>query len=76
MSPKPERGRSEDPTVESLIHSGETVRDRDGNDVMVEVRGWHLKKKDWGGSEPPLLMRRKMDFGYRAISEIDWVDCQ
>lgn len=80
-APKEERGRSEDPTSELLIHSGETVRNEDGSDRTVEVQGWHLPKKEWpkGATgkavNPPVIRRRVMDFGYAKHSKIDWIDC-
>lgn len=79
--PKPERGRTEDPTAEVLIHSGETVRDEQGKDRFATVRGWHLPKNEWiKGPDgkprtPPRIQRRVMDFGYAQHSKIDWIDC-
>ena len=80
-APKEERGRSEDPTSELLIHSGETVRNADGSDRTVEVQGWHIPKKEWPKDasgkpvNPPVIKRRVMDFGYAQHSKIDWIDC-
>lgn len=74
-APRPERGRTEDPTAELLIHSGETVRDKDGKDRFKRVQALHLPRKEWGGEKPPLIRRRVMDFGYEKHSRIDWIDC-
>jgi serine/threonine-protein kinase len=60
---------------------GETVRNADGSDRTVEVRGWHLPKQDWlmdandTTVNPPPIKRRVMDFGYAKHSKIDWIDC-
>ena len=74
-APRPERGRTEDPTAELLVHSGETVRDKDGNDRFAKVRALHLPRKEWIGERPPWIRRRVMDFGYAKHSPIDWIDC-
>ena len=74
-APRPERGRTEDPTAELLVHSGETARDKDGNDRLARVLAFHLPRKEWGGEKPPLIRRRVMDFGYAKHSKINWVDC-
>ncbi len=77
-APKRERGRTEDPTAELLIHSGETVRKADGSDRFAQVRGLHLPRKKWGANKPltpPMLRRRVMDFGYTQHSKINWIDC-
>jgi DNA repair photolyase len=80
-APKEERGRSEDPTAELLIHSGETVRNADGSDRTVEVHGWHLPKEEWlkdasgKAMSPPPIKRRVMDFGYAKHSKLNWIDC-
>jgi DNA repair photolyase len=75
--PAPERSRSEDPTAEALIHSGETVKDKDGNDRLVSVQALHMPRKDWpkGSRAAPVILRRMMDLGYHMHSKIDWVDC-
>lgn len=71
-APKEERGRIEDPSAEILIHSGESVIDRDGSTVMAEVEPLHIpKKKRPAGT----IHRPVMDFGYMSHSDIDWVDC-
>ena len=74
--PRRERGRIEDPTAECLIHSGESVRDENGNLRLVEVQAWHQPKKDWGALRPPTIRRHMMDFGYALHSPIDWIDCK
>jgi DNA repair photolyase len=77
-APKEERGRSEDPTAEVLIHSGETVKDAASQDRVAAVRAWHLPRKEWGGEDtrqPPEITRRVMDFGYALHSKVDWIDC-
>jgi DNA repair photolyase len=80
-APREERGRSEDPTSELLIQSGETVRADDGSDRTVEVQGWHIPKKEWPKDasgkpvNPPVIKRRVMDFGYEKHSNINWIDC-
>jgi len=80
-APKPERGRTEDPTAELLVHSGETARDADRHDRLAEVQGLHMPRSEWQevpGTKkktPPVLRRRVMDFGYAQHSQIDWVDC-
>ena len=75
--PKPERSRSEDPTCEVLVRSGETVRDAAGNDKLVAVKALHLPRRKWpkGRRTAPKIDRRQMDFGYALHSTIDWVDC-
>jgi len=74
--PVPEQSRSEDPSTEVLVHSGETVKDK-GNDRLVRVRAWHLPRKKWptGSRLAPMIKRRQMDFGYSMHSKIDWKDC-
>jgi hypothetical protein len=77
-TPKEERGRSEDPTAEVLVHSGETAKDAQGQDRVAAVRAWHLPRGQWGAgqpTEPPLITRRVMDFGYGQHSRINWEDC-
>ena len=74
--PKRERGRVEDSTAECLIHSGESVRDENGVPLSVDVEAWHQPKKEWGGSNPPMIRRHLMDYGYSLHSSIDWVDCR
>jgi DNA repair photolyase len=74
-APKPERGRLEDPTAECLIHSGESVRDAQGQIQTVEVSGYHVPKKRREGLGVPKVTRSVMDFGYRLHSTIDWKDC-
>jgi hypothetical protein len=74
-APRPERGRSEDPTAENLIRSGETVRDADGVERFADVLGYHTPKDEWSAGRPPRLRRRVMDFGYSLHSPVDWVDC-
>lgn len=74
-APRPERGRSEDPTAETLIHSGETVRDADGKESFADVLGYHVPKSEWTNRQPPRLRRRVMDFGYSLHSPIVWGDC-
>lgn len=74
-SPRPERGRMEDPDTELLIHSGESVVGADGAPEYVTLPGLHLPRKKWGGPVRPNVQRAKMDYGYRFHSNIDWIDC-
>jgi len=43
--PNRKRSRSEDPTCEVLVRSGETVRDAAGNDKLVAVKALHLPRR-------------------------------
>lgn len=70
-----ERGRSEDPSAEVLVHSGESVLDEAGAERRADVQAWHLPKSEWDGPCPPAVRRPVMDFGYRLHSPIDWADC-
>ena len=71
---KKQRGRFEDPDVEILEKSGEEVLGEEGNVMEVEVRDFYRGKKE-GWASAPRRKRRKMNFGYREISNIDWIDC-
>ena len=71
---KKQKGRFEDPSVEILEKAGEEVLGEDGEMMEVEVRDFYIGKKEgWG--KAPVIKRRKMNFGYSEISNIDWVDC-
>jgi hypothetical protein len=74
-APKQERNRLEDPTAECLIHSGESVRDAEGEIKTVEVRAYHIPQKKRDGLGVPKVTRAVMDFGYRLHSPINWEDC-
>ena len=73
--PKRQKGRFEDPNVELLERSGEDVLDQDGNPIEVEVGDYTVAKKEWIDGKPPRVRRRMMNYGYKEISNIDWVDC-
>ena len=76
--PVEHKGRFEDPSTELLEHSGEFVRDEQGQPVEVEVMESNPKKVGivaLRDGTAPRLRRRKMDYGYRFHSDIDWVDC-
>jgi hypothetical protein len=62
-------GRKPDPQRRDRPQSGRRRRHGRCPGVAHEEEGL-------GGAEPPVIRRRKMDFGYRSISSIDWVDCQ
>ena len=73
-SAKEQKGRFEDPSVELLEQSGEDVLQA-GNPIEVEVGDYNVAKKKWIDGKPPTIKRRMMNYGYKEISSIDWVDC-
>ena len=72
---KEQKGRFEDPNVEVLEKSGEGVLDQQGNPIEVEVGDFTVPQREWGGYRPPMIKRRMMNYGYKDISNRDWVDC-
>lgn len=72
---KEQKGRFEDPNVELLEKSGEDLLDQAGNPVEVEVRDFNVAKREWIDGKPPTMKRKMMNYGYKEISNIDWVDC-
>ena len=74
-APREQKGKAEDPDVEVLEKSGEAVLDQAGNPIEVEVRDYTVKKRDWIDGMPPTIKREMMNYGYKEISNIDWVDC-
>lgn len=70
-----QKGRVEDPDVEILEHSGEGVTDGAGHPVVVDVDDFAAPKSLWVDGRRPVVSRQVMDFGYRGMSDIDWVDC-
>ena len=45
------------------------------NSIEVEVGDFSVAKREWIDGKPPTIRRRKMNYGYKDISNIDWVDC-
>ena len=70
-----QKGRFEDPNVEVLEKSGEDVLDHQGNPIEVEVEDYSVAKREWIDGKPPMIRRRMMNYGYKDISNRDWVDC-
>jgi DNA repair photolyase len=73
-APLEQKGRFEDPAVEMLEKSGEAVVDENGNPIQVEVGDYSVPKKKWTSGRPPPIKRPVMDYGYRDISPINWID--
>ena len=73
--PKEQKGRFEDPNIEVLEKSGEGVLDQQGNSIEVEVGDYNVAKREWIDGRPPKIKRRMMNYGYKEISNRDWVDC-
>ena len=72
---KEQKGKFEDPNVEFLERSGENVLDQARSPIEVEVGDYNMPKREWGGYRPPVIKRKVMNYGYKEISNIDWVDC-